>query len=135
MLNDKEVFKICDLFIFNNEKKYKERNFLQTMTRGRPIKSQIRQNIIEILFYLGKGYGYQISKIYNEIFPAVTQRSIYYHLRKGVYTKEIEVNKIKEEKGDFSWGDTVEKIYYELGDFAEPKGDNRVKEFMKKNKN
>ena len=102
------------------------------MARGRPIGSQIRQNIIEILFYLGKGYGYQISKIYNEIFPQVTQRSIYYHLRKGTQTKEINVNKIKEEKGDFSWGDTVEKIYYELGDAAEPKGEGRVKDFLEK---
>jgi hypothetical protein len=100
------------------------------MARGRPVGSQIRQNIIEILFYLGKGYGYQISKIYNEIFPQVTQRSIYYHLKKGTQTKEINVNKIKEEKGDFSWGDTVEKIYYELGDAAQPKGENRVKEFL-----
>ena len=56
------------------------------MVRGRPVKSQIRQNIIEILFYLGKGYGYQISKIYNEAIPQVTQRSVYYHLRKGVHT-------------------------------------------------
>ncbi len=102
------------------------------MARGRPIRSQIRQNIIEILFYLGKGYGYQISKIYNEVFPQVTQRSIYYHLRKGTQTKEINVNKIKAEKGDFSWGDTVEKIYYELGDAAEAKGDSRVKEFLEK---
>ena len=101
------------------------------MVRGIPVKSQIRQNIIEILFYLGKGYGYQISKIYNEVFPQVTQRSVYYHLRKGVHTKEINVNKIKEEKGDFSWGDTVEKIYYELGEAAEPRGEGRVKEFLK----
>ncbi|MBT3814638.1 hypothetical protein HOE37_01455 [Candidatus Woesearchaeota archaeon] len=102
------------------------------MVRGRPTKSQIRQNIIEILFYLGKGYGYQISKIYKEVFPPVTQRSIYYHLRKGTQTKEININTIKEEKGEFSWGDTVEKIYYELGDAAEPKGESRVKEFLEK---
>jgi hypothetical protein len=101
------------------------------MTRGRPIKSQIRQNIIEILFYLGKGYGYEISKIYNEIFPQVTQRSIYYHLRKGTQTKEININKIKKESGDFSWGSSVEKIYYELGDNAKPKGETKVKDFLK----
>jgi hypothetical protein len=101
------------------------------MARGRPIKSQIRQNIIEILFYLGKGYGYEISKIYNEIFPQVTQRSIYYHLKKGTQTKEININKIKKESGDFSWGSSVEKIYYELGDNAEPKGENKVKDFLK----
>jgi len=103
------------------------------MARGRPVRSEIRQNVIEILHYLGKGYGYQICKIYQEIFPAVTQRSIYYHLRKGTQTREIIVNQIKEEKGDFSWGSTVEKIYYELGEAAEPKGEPRVKEFLKRN--
>jgi hypothetical protein len=104
------------------------------MARGRPVRSEIRQNIIEILYYLGKGYGYQICKIYPEIFPPVTQRSIYYHLRKGTQTGEISVNEIKEEKGDFSWGNVVEKIYYELGEAAEPKGEKRVKEFLKRNK-
>jgi hypothetical protein len=100
--------------------------------RGRPVRSEIRQNIIEILFYLGKGYGYQICKLYQEIFPEVTQRSIYYHLKKGTQTKEININKVVEETGDFSWGNSVEKIYYELGDNAEPKGEKRVKKFLKK---
>ncbi len=102
------------------------------MKRGRPVKSQIRQNVIEILYYLGKGYGYQIAKIYNEIFPQVTQRSVYYHLKKGVLTKEIEIHKIEQEKGDFSWGQIVEKKYYCLGGKAEPKGEEKVKEFLKK---
>ncbi|MBU0456938.1 MAG: hypothetical protein ABH824_07205 [Nanoarchaeota archaeon] len=102
------------------------------MVRGRPVRSQIRQNVVEILYYLEKGYGYQIAKIYNEIFPMVTQRSIYYHLRKGVLTREIQVHKIEEEKGDFSWGSTVEKKYYTLGNSALPKGENRIKDFLKK---
>ena len=102
------------------------------MLRGRPVGSEIRQNVIEILYYLGQGYGYQICKIYNEVFPPVTQRSIYYHLKKGTKTGEISINRIKEEKGDFSWGNVVEKIYYELGEQAEPKGEKRVKQFLKK---
>jgi len=102
------------------------------MLRGRPVKSQIRQNIIELLSHLKQGYGYQISKIYNEIFPRVTQRSIYYHLRKGTTTNEISIHKIQQEKGDFSWGTTVEKIYYTLGKNAEPKNDKRITEFFKK---
>jgi len=101
------------------------------MKRGRPVKSQIRQNVIEILHYLGRGYGYRIAKIYNEVFPQVTQRSIYYHLRKGILTKEIKVHKIEQEKGEFSWGQIVEKKYYTLGRSAEPKGEKRVKEFLK----
>lgn len=83
---------------------------------------------------MGQGYGYQICKIYNEIFPTVTQRSIYYHLRKGVYTKEINLHKVEEEKGNFSWGNSVEKRYYALGDKAAPKGEKRVKEFLNKHK-
>jgi len=105
------------------------------MARGRPIKSQIRQNIVEILHFLNQGYGYQIAKIYNEVFPQVTQRSIYYHLRKGIQTKEIKINKIKQEEGDFSWGRMVEKIYYTLGPESAPKEDQRVKDFLEKTKN
>lgn len=102
------------------------------MVKGRPIKSKIRQNVVEILHYLGEGYGYQVAKIYNEIFPAATQRSIYYNLQKGVLTKEIAVYKIEEEQGDFSWGSMVEKKYYSLGKNAEPKGEKRVQDFLKR---
>ncbi|NQV91069.1 hypothetical protein HQ489_01200 [Candidatus Woesearchaeota archaeon] len=102
------------------------------MPRGRPVKSEIRQNIIEILHFMGEGYGYQVAKIYNEIFPTVTQRSVYYHLRKGVQTEELEVHKVKVEKGDYSWGDTVEKIYYSLGNRAEPRGKKRVQKHLEK---
>ncbi len=100
------------------------------MTRGRPLKSQVRQNIVEILFYLGNGYGYQIAKIYPQIFPSVTQRCIYYHLRKGILTQEIALHRIEEEKGEFSWGSSVEKTYYSLGRAALPKGEKKVKEFL-----
>ncbi len=100
------------------------------MKRGRPVGSTIRQNIVEILFHLGNGYGYQISKIYNTVFPKVTQRSIYYHLRRGILTQEIELHKIEQEQGDFSWGSSVEKIYYSLGKNAAPKGEERVKGVM-----
>ncbi|MBI2112881.1 hypothetical protein HYT52_05065 [Candidatus Woesearchaeota archaeon] len=102
------------------------------MQRGRPVRSEIRSNILELLFFLGKGYGYQISKIYNEVFPQVTQRVIYYHLRKGIQTKEIEVHSIQQEKGNFSWGSEVEKKFYTLGPEALPKGQPRIKEFLEK---
>ena len=102
------------------------------MKRGRPLKSAIRQNVVEILHYLGQGYGYEISKIYNEVFSPVTQRSIYYHLMKGVKTEEIRLHKIEQEKGEFSWGSIVEKRYYTLGKKANPKGIRQVKEFLKK---
>lgn len=102
------------------------------MPRGRPTKSQIRQNIIEILHYLKQGYGYQLCKIYQAVFPQVTQRSIYYQLHKGILTKEIILHKIEQEQGNFSWGSVVEKRYYSLGEKALPKGELRVREFLEK---
>ncbi len=97
------------------------------MPRGRPIKSDIRQNIVEILFHLGKGYGYDIYKVYIQVFPKVTLRSIYYHLKKGVALGEFKVSKVEMEKGEYSWGGEAEKIYYSLGDKAEAKGSERVR--------
>jgi hypothetical protein len=98
--------------------------------RGRPVQSVIRQNIIEILHFMGKGYGYDIYRIYCELFPKVTLRSIYYHLKKGVSLEEFQIEKIVVEHGDYSWGKEVEKIYYTLGKSAEPKIFDNVKQFF-----
>ncbi|HLD34143.1 MAG TPA: hypothetical protein VJB66_05425 [Candidatus Nanoarchaeia archaeon] len=103
-----------------------------TKKRGRPTKSAIRQNIVELLNIFGQAHGYSISKKYQEIFPQVTQRVIYYHLRKGMDLKEFEISKIEKETGEFSWGSTVEKTYYKLGPNAQPKGDKRLKELKAK---
>jgi len=102
------------------------------MPRGRPIKSEIRQNIVEILFFMKKGYGYEIYKAYVALFPKVTMRSIYYHLKKGVDLNEFKVEKIEKEKGDYSWGGEAEKIYYALDDKAKPVGNDKVKEYFEK---
>ncbi|MDP7179957.1 MAG: hypothetical protein QF824_01695 [Candidatus Woesearchaeota archaeon] len=102
------------------------------MKRGRPIKSPIRQNMVEILYFLKKDYGYNIYKVYKSVFPEVTLRSIYYHLRKGVDLGEFKIQKVEKEKGDFSWGSEVEKIYYGLGPNAVTTGDPRVREFIEK---
>ncbi len=104
------------------------------MGKGRPIGSEIRNNIIEILAAKGKAYGYGLYKTYIRIFPKVTMRSIYYHLQKGIKLGEIKVAEIRKEKGDYSWGSEVEKVYYGLGDKAKPKGDKRVKEFIEAQK-
>lgn len=98
------------------------------MPRGRPVGSVVRQNIVEILNVIGKGYGYEIHKLYNQIFKPCTRENIYYHLRKGVELGEFAVEEIKQEKGKFSWGTVAEKTYYKLGSKAEPKGDDQVKE-------
>ena len=102
------------------------------MARGRPVKSQIRQNIIEILYFLKEGYGYDIYKVYRGIFPPVTMRVIYYHLKKGSSLGEFKVNKIIRENGNFSWGSQAEKIYYSLGQEAQPIGNERVKEVIER---
>ena len=69
---------------------------------GRPTKSNIRQNIVEILSTINNAYGYDIFKNYNKIFPPVHMRSIYYHLKKGIETGEFVTHKISKESGDFS---------------------------------
>jgi hypothetical protein len=104
------------------------------MPRGRPIKSKIRENIIEILYFLGEGYAYQIHKIYIDIFPAVTARSIYYHLKKGTDLNEFKVKDIKKVKGEYSWGPTAEKIYYALGPSARPQLNPVVRKYFEDKK-
>ena len=104
------------------------------MAKGRPVKSEIRQNIVEILYFMKEGYGYEVYKAYIAIFPKVTMRSIYYHLKKGVDLNEFKVSKIEREKGDYSWGGEAEKIYYSLGEAAKPAGNEKVKEYFDKNK-
>ncbi|MBU1202159.1 MAG: hypothetical protein KJ583_05245 [Nanoarchaeota archaeon] len=103
------------------------------MTAGRPIGSVVRQNIIEILYFMKKGYGYEVHKAYIELFPKVSQRLIYYHLRKGVLTGEFIVKSVKE-KGEYSWGETAEKKYYENGAGAKPKVSSDVKTYFEKKK-
>ena len=104
------------------------------MKRGRPTQSEIRQNIIEILHHMKHSHGYGIHKIYRAIFPSVTMRVIYYHLKKGLALDEFKIHKIQKEHGDFSWGSSVEKIYYELGPNASPIGNPQIREYFEKKK-
>lgn len=100
--------------------------------KGRPVKSQIRQNIVDILHFVKNAYGYNIYKYYIQIFPKVTLRSIYYHLKKGIALGEFKVNRVEKEKGDYSWGPEAEKIYYSVGENARPTMSEKVKEFFGK---
>ena len=102
------------------------------MARGRPVRSEIRQNIVELLYFMKEGYGYDIYRHYKDIFSPVTMRVIYYHLKKGTDIGEFRVNKIIKENGNFSWGSVAEKIYYSLGQEAQPVGNLRVKETLEK---
>ena len=105
------------------------------MTLGRPVKSIIRQRIVEILAVLKKAYGYEICKVYKEVYPKATMRVIYYPLKKGLATHEFAVDKIVKERGEYSWGSEAEKIYYTLGAEAKPVGDDRIMQHLQKRKN
>lgn len=83
---------------------------------------------------MGSAYGYEIYKVYVDIFPAVTMRSIYYHMKKGLSLKEFRISRIKSEKGDYSWGPEAEKTYYSLGENANPHIDKKVKTYFEKKK-
>lgn len=107
-------------------------SYFNCMPRGRPVKSEIRRNIAEILAHIREGYGYEIAKIYLAIFPKVSRRVIYYHLKKGVQTGEFVISKIEKETGEYSWGGVAEKTYYSLGEKAELRHDNKVKEYFEK---
>lgn len=100
------------------------------MKRGRPVQSEIRQNMIEILYVLGEAYGYQIYKVYKKVFPPVTLRSMYYHLKKGTQLGEFVKLRVEKDQGEYSWGPSAERIVYKLGANAKPKGDPRIKEQM-----
>lgn len=100
-------------------------------SRGRPVKSEIRQNIVEMLSVAGPMYGYQIHKFYNELFPACTRENVYYNLRKGLKLGEFELE-VRKEEGQYSWGTVVEKKYYRVGPKAVVAGSERVKDFFAK---
>jgi len=102
--------------------------------RGRPIGSDVRQHLIEILHFKKKAYGYDLFKDYISLFPGVTLRLIYYHLNKGVALGEFTLESVQLEKGNYSWGAQAEKKYYKLGPKAVPKVDKRVKNYFEKKK-
>jgi len=121
-----------EIIIFNIEKYLKQFGVVFGMEpekrgRGRPTTSKIRDNMIELLYFMKSAYGYELYKAYRKIFPAVTMRSIYYHLKKGTQLGVFEVDKVERSKGEYSWGPEAEKIYYKLTQDAKPKADSNVK--------
>lgn len=98
--------------------------------RGRPVKSIIRQNIVELLAAMGQGYGYELYKNYVKVYNTkATIRSIYYHLDKGVETGEFVLHNIETGRGNYSWGSEVKRVIFKLGPNATPK---RTKEITNK---
>jgi len=100
------------------------------MRRGRPVQSKIRQNIQDVLFITGEMYAYNVYKIYRELFPQCTMRSIYYHLKKGVTLNEFKISSVEKEKGDYSWGSIAEKTYYSLGENAHPSVNEKIRKYI-----
>ncbi len=83
------------------------------MPRGRPLKSAVRQHLSELLFVMGKLTAYTAYKHYIKLFAKTSQRNVYYQLTKGS-DMELFVREEVEEKGDYSWGTSVRKVYYSL---------------------
>jgi hypothetical protein len=88
------------------------------MPRGRPVKTEIREKIATILNQKGISYGYQIYKIYREVFGKISLRNLYYNLKKGIDMGEFIIIDIKRENGAFTWGNEAEHKYYTLGPYA-----------------
>jgi hypothetical protein len=86
---------------------------------GRKPNSIIRKRIATILDVIGSSYGYEIYKTYSIVFGKTDMRLIYYHLKSGAGRKEFIIKEIKKEKGGYTWGDTVERVYYDIGPAAE----------------
>jgi DNA-binding PadR family transcriptional regulator len=80
--------------------------------QGRPLGSNVRNNIITLLSTNGPMHGYELYRVYSELYPPVSMRLIYYHLKKGVLTGELVVHKIEKKKGEYSWGSEVQNIVY-----------------------
>lgn len=99
--------------------------------RGRPLGSSIRQNIVDLLAYIGEAYAYTVYKEYIKYFPKVTMRSIYYQLQKGLETGEFVIKKVLQEQGNYSWGSVAEKTYYGLGKNSKPRKNEIIEEARK----
>lgn len=82
--------------------------------QGRPLGSNVRNNIIALLSREGPMHGYELYQKYIEQYPAVTMRLIYYHLKKGVSIGDLKVHKIEKKKGNYSWGNEVQNVVYSV---------------------
>ncbi|HII29680.1 hypothetical protein COT48_02785 [Candidatus Woesearchaeota archaeon CG08_land_8_20_14_0_20_47_9] len=94
---------------------------------GRPVRSAVRENLVELLFFLGKSHGYQLYSLYCRVFPRVTRRAVYYQLKRGLELGFFRVSEVEIRPGNYSWGQTAERVVYALTDKVRPVGDARVK--------
>ena len=80
-----------------------------------------RENILKILYIGGSMYGYEVYKIYKEVYGEVLLRTIYYHLKACEKRGELKAKKIVGVLGGFTWGYETDRIYYELKEGVEEK--------------
>ncbi len=102
--------------------------------QGRPLGSKVRQNIIEILYFYKQLHGYELYKIYTDLYPPVTMRLIYYHLKKGLSLGEFKIARVDKKVGNYSWGGVSENILYTLDSAASPIIEPHVKSYFERNK-
>ncbi|MBT3940930.1 hypothetical protein HOD83_02380 [Candidatus Woesearchaeota archaeon] len=94
---------------------------------GRKAKSQIRDEMVDLLFFLKEAYGYDLYKKYCKVYDKkISMRSIYYHLNKGVELGVFNLKEIRDVKGDFSWGSGVKQVIFQLGVNAQPSGNKEI---------
>ncbi|MGV8087150.1 MAG: hypothetical protein ACP5N1_05975 [Candidatus Woesearchaeota archaeon] len=103
--------------------------------QGRPIGSKVRQNIIEILYFYKQLHGYELYKIYSDLYPPVTMRLIYYHLKKGLSLGEFMIASVDKKQGNYSWGGVSENVIYSLDSNANPIIEPHVKSYWERNAN
>jgi hypothetical protein len=87
-------------------------------SRGRPLKTEVRERIASILARVGQSYGYELYKYYSKVFGKMTMRNLYYNLRKGLKIGEFIIADVRQEIGAFTWGGATQHIYYTLGPYS-----------------
>ena len=97
---------------------------------GRPPRSIVRERLAEMLFIVGKLTAYDAHKHYVQLFSPATQRNVYYQLRRGVDIGIFKIADVVEEPGEYSWGPTTRKVYFELSKTATPQFNKHIKNYF-----
>ncbi|MCA9477792.1 MAG: hypothetical protein KC535_01460 [Nanoarchaeota archaeon] len=97
---------------------------------GRPARSVVRDRLAEMLFIAGKLTAYDAHKHYQQLFSSATQRNIYYQLRRGVDLGLFNIADVVQEEGEYSWGPTTRKVYFELAKAASVQFNKQIKEYF-----
>ncbi len=87
--------------------------------KGRPVGNKMRKQIGVLLDKINYSYGYEIYKLYKELFGDTKIRNIYYNLKKGVLEGEYVLIEVKKELGNYTWGGETERVYYTTGPYVQ----------------